>query len=111
MERRAVLGRPTMRDISLREKRQLAEHRENSKSDSREIVKHEGTSALELWDDDVDDDEEELDPEVDRIFKERAGIKRICSNPDCLTARMSKKTLRRSMSRLLNIRKEGGAGN
>lgn len=84
--RRTTLGRPTMRDISLREKRQLAEYREKSQKEDTSVPGD--SDALTLWDAVSDD---ELDPEVDRIFKGRMNIRKICSNPECLSVKVKRK--------------------
>ncbi|KAK7677503.1 hypothetical protein QCA50_019509 [Cerrena zonata] len=69
--RRIVLGQPTTRDISQRYEQGLAELR-SSRSDT-------------LVSRDLDDLSH--DPEMQRLWKERRIIKKICSNPQCLTVK------------------------
>ncbi|KAI0782000.1 hypothetical protein C8Q75DRAFT_737813 [Abortiporus biennis] len=98
MARRVALGRPTTRDISLRERRQLQAHRaaqrqvvlsNPSGGEQESIESRLGalTTRDDFWDEDED---EELDPEVARIFGERATIRNICCNPDCLNVQLKK---------------------
>lgn len=69
--RRLALGQPTTRDISQRYNQGLAELR-SSRSDALVPRDH----------DDLSDD-----PEMHRLWKERPMIRKICSNPQCLTVK------------------------
>ncbi|KAI0042785.1 hypothetical protein FA95DRAFT_1682310 [Auriscalpium vulgare] len=89
--RRRKLGQPTQRDISLRQLRDLATHRETQPIPvlSPETLRERLESAtIEDLDNDTDDFFEEMDPEALRIIDNPQSVKRICANPQCLTVVM-----------------------
>ncbi|KAF7792042.1 hypothetical protein EIP86_003069 [Pleurotus ostreatoroseus] len=47
--------------------------------------------ALQLWDDDDESEEEDVNPEIRKILDERTQVRKICNNPKCLTVKMKKK--------------------
>ena len=83
--RRTTLGKPTPRDIAAREK---AARRAYEVS-QRQVVPYQRPSVEATLDDGDDDD---IDPELMKIYEESANIKAICNNPVCLQAKMKRGT-------------------
>ena len=72
----------TLLSLALREKRALNEYRSVQTDVAAPAdAAPDPSSALALWD---EDDEDEVDPEVHKIFQESADVRKICSNPGCL---------------------------
>ena len=90
-KRRSALGKPSARVIALRERRAIREYQASGRqvvpASRAEPLDDDNDKALVLADED-EDDEDDVDPEIHRIFEESANIRKICSNPDCLAARM-----------------------
>lgn len=79
-KRRVTLGKPTPRAIHLRERRAVHEYQ----SAQRQVVR---AADVASWD---PEDEDDFDPELDKIFAESLKVRAICSNPACLAAKMRK---------------------
>lgn len=81
-KRRARLAKPTMRDIGARERDAIR----NYHSTQNQVVPYVSPLA------DDEDDDEDIEPEIQRIFEESAKIRKICNNPSCLAVKMKKGT-------------------
>ncbi|KAI0310413.1 hypothetical protein OF83DRAFT_1070571 [Amylostereum chailletii] len=85
MKRRVVLGRPTARDISIYQTRELRAHRasQSQKTPASSL----SSTALAILDDENDDDEP-LEPEIQKIYDDASNIKSVCGYSECLTVKM-----------------------
>lgn len=54
---------------------------------SNTVTPDDDALALARLDAEDEEDEDEVDPEIHRIFQESASVRKICSNPDCLVVR------------------------
>ncbi|KAJ3551109.1 hypothetical protein NM688_g4930 [Phlebia brevispora] len=86
-----------MRDLSERERRAIRAHKQanevsvSSSSGRSTAALEEDMSAVQLYDDnDWDDEDEDVDPEVRKIWEESSKVRKICNNPKCLTVKMKK---------------------
>ena len=84
--RRTTLGKPTPRDLAAREK--VA--RKAYEASQRQVIPYKGPSDEDTLVDEEDDDD--IDSEVMKIYEESANVKAICNNPACLQAKMKKGT-------------------
>ncbi|GJE93367.1 zinc finger MYND domain-containing protein [Phanerochaete sordida] len=82
-KRRVQLGKPSMRELGLLEKRALNEYRASKAADAPQDTDE--ALAVTLFKD--DDEDEEVDPEVYKIFEDSRKVRRICGNPECLRTR------------------------
>lgn len=99
-KRRGELGRPTGRELALREKRAIDEYRSSEGNapaaartnirtgpeyDEEDEADMELALASQAGEEEDEDEDDDLDPEVWKIYQESRDIRKICSNPDCLS--------------------------
>lgn len=91
-KRRSALGKPSARSIALRQRRAIRERQASGRQvvpvSRVEPLSSDDSIALVLADE--YDEEDEVNPEIHRIFEESSHIRKICSNPNCLATKMKK---------------------